>query len=228
MPPGSPAPTGKAAVRLPARRLRPQPVTPTFDRQATEVQMPGGGAAQLFYLVLLLLAVGGWAMVEYRGRLGLAARTAAAWGLIFLGVAAGYGLWSDIRRDIPRQATLQDGAIEIPRAADGHYHLTLQINGTPVSFLADTGASNMVLSRADARRLGIDPDSLAFVGQARTANGIVRTARVRLPEVTLGPWQDRNVPAFVNDGDMDLSLLGMDYLGLFHVEMARDRMILRR
>lgn len=190
--------------------------------------MTGGTTAQLFYLVLLLLAVGGWVLVEYRGRLGMALRTAAAWGLIFVGVMAGYGLWSDIRRDLPMQAVVQDGAVEIPRAADGHYHLTLMINGTPVNFLVDTGASNVVLSRADARRLGIDPDSLAFVGTAQTANGIVRTALVRLPEITLGPWQDRNVAATVNDGDMDLSLLGMNYLGKFRIEIAGDRMILRR
>ncbi len=190
--------------------------------------MTGGTSAQLFYLVLLLLAVGGWILVEFRGRLGLALRTAAAWGLIFVGLMAGYGLWSDIRRDLPMQAIVQDGAVEIPRAADGHYHLTLTINGTPVPFMVDTGASNVVLSRADARRLGIDPEGLAFVGSAKTANGTVRTALVRLPEVTLGPWQDRNVPAYVNDGDMDLSLLGMDYLGQFRVEIADDRMILRR
>jgi aspartyl protease family protein len=94
--------------------------------------------------------------------------------------------------------------------------------------MVDTGASNVVLSRTDARRLGIDPDSLAFVGAAQTANGTVRTALVRLPEVSLGPWQDRNVAAYVNDGNMDLSLLGMDYLGLFRLEIADDRMILRR
>lgn len=190
--------------------------------------MPGGTSAQLVYLILLLLAVSGWILVEYRGRLGLALRTAAAWGLIFVGVMAGYGLWSDIRRDLPMQAVVQDGAVEIARAADGHYHLTLTINGTPVNFMVDTGASNVVLSRADAERLGIDPDSLAFVGAAQTANGTVRTALVRLPEVTLGPWQDRNVAAFVNDGDMDLSLLGMDYLGRFRIEIAGDRMVLRR
>ena len=52
---------------------------------------------QLAYLVLLAVAVGGWLMVEFRGRAGFALRSAAAWGLIFLGVAAGYGLWGDIR-----------------------------------------------------------------------------------------------------------------------------------
>jgi aspartyl protease family protein len=39
-------------------------------------------------------------MVEFRQRMGQALRMALAWGLIFVGVMAGYGLWSDIRRDM--------------------------------------------------------------------------------------------------------------------------------
>lgn len=190
--------------------------------------MPDGTSAQLLYLLLLLLAVGGWMLVEFRGRLGVALRTGAAWGLIFVGLMAGYGLWSDLRRDLPMQAVVLHEAVAIPRSFDGHYHLTLMINGIPVNFMVDTGASNMVLSRADAREIGVDPNSLAFVGVAQTANGTIRTALVRLPEVTLGPWQDRNVAAYVTDGDMDMSLLGMDYLHQFRIEIAGDQMVLRR
>ena len=65
------------------------------------------------YLVLLLIAVGGWVMVEYRTRIGQALRVALAWGMIFLGVAAGYGLWQDIRHDIiPRQMVTETGTVE--------------------------------------------------------------------------------------------------------------------
>ncbi len=66
---------------------------------------------RLAYLTLLLVALGGWVLVEYRRRLGLALRTAAAWGLIFIGIMAGYGLWEDIRRDAgPLQAmTVAEG-----------------------------------------------------------------------------------------------------------------------
>lgn len=184
---------------------------------------------RLIYLVLLLAAVGGWIIVEYRKRMGQALRVAMAWGLIFIGVMAGYGLWNDLRSDIaPQQMISEAGVIEVPRAEDGHYYLTLQINGTSIQFLADTGATNMVLSQADARRLGIDPDALVYLGTAQTANGIVRTARVELPMVELGPYQDRDFSAWVNDGDMDKSLLGMDYLALYRVELAGNEMILRR
>lgn len=185
---------------------------------------------RLAYLLLLLVAVGGWVMVEYRRRLGQALRTALAWGLIFLGVMAGYGLWEDIRRDAgPLQAmTVAEGRIELDRAADGHFYAPLEVNGETILFLADTGATNMVLASADADRLGIDRTALAFTGQASTANGIVRTAQVRLPEVQLGPFADADFPAYVTDGEMEISLLGMDYLRLFRVEIAGDRMILSR
>lgn len=181
------------------------------------------------YLVLLLIAVGGWVMVEYRTRIGQALRVALAWAMIFLGVAAGYGLWQDIRHDIiPRQMVTETGTVEIPRAADGHYYLQLEIGGQAVMFLADTGATNVVLSPEDARRLGIDPAGLTYTGQAMTANGMVRTARVRLNDVQLGPFRDDSLAVWVNEAEMDGSLLGMDYLGRFRIEIARDRMMLRR
>lgn len=184
---------------------------------------------RLFYLVLLLAAVGGWIMVEYRQRMGQALRVAMAWGLIFVGVMAGYGLWNDLRSDIaPQQLISEAGVIEVPRAEDGHYYLTLQINGTAIHFLADTGATNMVLSQADARRIGIDPEGLLYLGTAQTANGTVRTARVDLPSVELGPYLDRDFSAWINEGDMDKSLLGMDYLALYRVELAGNMMVLRR
>ena len=191
--------------------------------------MDGDQAARVLYLGILLVSVGGWLLVEYRSRLGSALRTLMAWALILLGLAAGYGLWTDLRRDvIPDQFTGAGGQIEIPRAFDGHYYLTLDINGTAVRFLADTGASNIVLSPEDAAKLGFDPASLRFLGQATTANGVVRTAVVTLNDVRLGPVQDRNLTAYVNQSPMQGSLLGMDYLGLFRIEIAGDRMILRR
>jgi aspartyl protease family protein len=67
-----------------------------------------------------------------------------------------------------------------------------------------------------------------FIGQAQTANGVVRTARVTLEEVELGPFRNANFRAFVTDGDMNQSLLGMDYLGQFRMEFAEGQLILRQ
>jgi aspartyl protease family protein len=192
--------------------------------------MDGDSYASLGYLALLLAALGGWVIVEFRNRMGQTLRSFAAWGLIFLGVMAAYGLWNDIRGPgpIPGQILTEAGRIELPRAPDGHYYATLTLNGTEVRFMADTGASTMVLTKDDATRIGIDPDTLAYLGQAYTANGVVRTARVSLDTVELGPFADQNLSAWVNEGEMDTSLLGMDYLGKFRIEIAGDKMILGR
>lgn len=184
--------------------------------------------ARLIYLTLLLAAVGGWVFAEYRTRLGLALRTALAWGMIFLGVMAGYGLWQDMRGDILAIQQVTGDGIEVPRSGDGHFYLTLGIGGESVRFMVDTGATNVVLSHDDAARLGIRTDSLAYIGEATTANGVVRTARVRLADVRLGDWHDAAIPAYVTEGRMDGSLLGMDYLRLYRMEIADDRMRLSR
>jgi len=186
---------------------------------------------RLAYLALLAVALAGWFIAENRQSLGQSARQAAAWGLIFLGMIAAVGLWTDIRDDVaPRQAAFEDGArIEVPMGPDGHYHLTLRLDGTPVHFVVDTGASNVVLTARDAARIGIDPGDLRFGGFARTANGTVQTARVVIGEISLGGRADRNFPVFVNSGEMDLSLLGMDYLSRFErIEIADGRLVLER
>jgi aspartyl protease family protein len=190
--------------------------------------MDGDNVASLAYLAILLMAMMGWVFVEYRGRFGFAMRSALAWVMIFVGVTAGYGLWTDMQSSTAASVSMADGTIALPQHADGHYYAPLTINGTEVEFMVDTGATQMVLSMADAEQLGIDPASLAFLGEAQTANGMVRTARVVLPVVEFGPFRDTDVVAYVNEGEMDGSLLGMSYLGNFRIEIATREMILRR
>ncbi|MBW0157388.1 TIGR02281 family clan AA aspartic protease [Sedimentimonas flavescens] len=186
--------------------------------------------ARLVYLGLLLVAVGGYFLIEFRRRPQRTIQQAILWGLIFLGTLAAVGLWTDIRSTVmPSQTVLSDGRIEAPLAPDGHYYLTAEINGVSVRFVVDTGATDIVLTRRDATRVGIDTAGLAYIGQARTANGIVRTAPVRLETMELGPIRDSNVRAVVNDSEMDTSLMGMTYLTRFaRVELTRDRLVLER
>lgn len=87
----------------------------------------------------------------------------------------------------------------------------------------------MVLTRQDAERAGLSPDTLNYLGRATTANGEVRTAYVRLSEVQLGEVRDFDVPAVVNDGEMPQSLLGMGYLQRWgRIEIANNELILKR
>ncbi|PID36234.1 MAG: TIGR02281 family clan AA aspartic protease [Rhodobacterales bacterium] len=186
--------------------------------------------ANLVYLILLLAAVGGYFFVEGRQSLGQVAKQASIWLIIILGLVAVYGLWGDISRQLmPRQSMVSEDTLEVPVGPDGHYHLVARVNGEPVEFLVDTGASNIVLTREDAVRVGLNPSELAFIGLAQTANGEVQTARVRLDSFTLGGFEDSRVVAYVNGGEMDGSLLGMTYLQRFSsVSFERGVLVLRR
>ncbi len=185
---------------------------------------------RLLYLILLLAVVGGFFLLQGRRRLGQMAQQLLIWALIIVGLSAGWVLWQDVAGNSPRQSVVVTGeTIEVPRERDGHYYLTLELNGAPVRFVVDTGATDVVLSQADARSIGIDPESLRYSGTARTANGTVRTAPIRIDQVRLGEFTDRGLMAWVNEGTMDISLLGMTYLQRFaRIEIARDRLILTR
>jgi aspartyl protease family protein len=191
--------------------------------------MPSDTLAHVIYFVLAIVAVVGVLIVQNRRNLGRLVQGAVLWGLIFVGVVAGYGLWSDVSRQLlPRQEMVAGtGQVILPRAPDGHFYVTLTVSGTPVQFVVDTGASNMVLTQADARRLGIDTGGLAYIGTAQTANGLVQTARVRLKDVQLGDASLPEVSASVNAGQLDTSLLGMSVLQRFSkIEISGDRMVL--
>ena len=192
--------------------------------------MTGDDIGSLIYLVLLGCVIGGYFFTQSRRDLGKTAQQAAIWGLIFVGVIAVAGLWDDVQNNVaPRQNVAVDGTVTVPRGFDGHYHIVLGIEGVPVEFIVDTGATDLVLSRADAARVGIDVDGLAWLGEAQTANGRVPLAQVFLDEVNLGEMVDRGVRASVNGGDMDGSLLGMSYLQRFgRIEIVDDRLILER
>lgn len=193
--------------------------------------MDGDDFGRLSYLVLLGAVIVFWFFVQNRQTLGKTLQQAMIWGLLFLGVIAGVGLWDDIRQTVrPTQSVMNAGGqISLPRAPDGHYYLTAEVNGADIRFLVDTGATDIFLSRADAVAAGLDPAELPFIGSAMTANGPVRTAPVRIDTIRLGGIEDRGIRAFVNEGEMRESLLGMGYLQRFSsVEIRQGALILTR
>lgn len=191
--------------------------------------MDGDTTARLIYLGLLAAAIGGWAIVEMRGKLSQSLKYLVVWGLIAVGLVAGYGLWNDVKQGLVRPAQTTDGAtITLPRADDGHFYLDLSIDNKLIRFLVDTGATSLVLTKADAAQLGFDPPTLDFSGEAITANGRVQTARVTLGMIALGPHRDADFVADVNDGDLDTSLLGMTYLSLYKMTINNDELTLSR
>ena len=92
----------------------------------------------------------------------------------------------------------------------GHYVATGLINGEPVVFLVDTGATDVSIPDGLARRLGLRRGAPQA---ARTANGTVTTWRTRLDSVELGNIAIDGVRASINPGmEGDEVLLGMSFL----------------
>jgi aspartyl protease family protein len=194
--------------------------------------MSGDIYAQVIYLVLLgvLLTVGLW--TRSRKNLSQTAQHAAIWVLIFIAAIAAFGVWGDVERHLGSQSVSSDengDRIDVPISRDGHYHLRLVVNDVKVDFVIDTGATDIVLSKEDARKIGINVETLDFIGRASTANCVVETARVTLDTVRIGQVTDNNVRAVVNGGDLFGSLLGMGYLQRWgRIEIANEVLTLTR
>jgi aspartyl protease family protein len=114
------------------------------------------------------------------------------------------------------------GGDRVTLAADsrGHFVTTGVVNGTSLRFLVDTGATSIVLSSADARRIGVNylAGTRSFT---QTANGTVQVYNVKLDTVRVGDITVNNVDASVIEGDkLPIALLGMSFLN--RMEMRRD------
>lgn len=115
----------------------------------------------------------------------------------------------------------------IERRSNGHFYVTAAVNGYPVDFVVDTGASMVALTVDDARRVGLDVDPGAFILVGRGASGDVRGQLVELDEVDIDGKRVSRVPGAVIEG-LDVSLLGQTYLSqISSVQMNGDYMSLR-
>lgn len=121
----------------------------------------------------------------------------------------------------------QPDSVSYPVSSDGHYYIQARVNGVIIEFLADTGASHIVLTPDDARRMGIDPTQLDYDRYYETANGTVRGSSIRLKDFRVGDIQLTDVNASVNEAPMRNSLLGMTFFRkLSRYEVKNDALTL--
>lgn len=120
------------------------------------------------------------------------------------------------------------GELVIPRHADGHFRVAGSVNGEPVLFLVDTGASVVGVGEALARRAGLAGGEPA---RFHTANGVRSGRMVRADVVLQGGLAVRGLRVGVGlelgRGDDAQALLGQNFLQHFEVQMDRERMLLR-
>lgn len=131
-------------------------------------------------------------------------------------------------RDNPnRNLVVAPGATELvlKRNRFGHYVAPGQINGQPVSFLLDTGATQVSVPAHLGPVLDLQPGA---AGSVLTANGSVTVRQTRIDVLTLGPFEVRNVSGHLNPGmRSDEILLGMSVLRYLEFTQRGDTLILR-
>ena len=168
------------------------------------------------YLLMAIMLVAG-SLIARREKFAKLATMAIAWVAIF---GAGFVLFTfrdDLTYVAQRLKSEATGApvvegrqVRIPMAIDGHFWVEGSINGTPVKFLVDSGATMTTIGRDTAVAAGvtINPNRDQIV---RTGNGMLKVATGRAESLSLGPIERSNVGLHIAEQE-DLNVLGMNYL----------------
>jgi aspartyl protease family protein len=130
------------------------------------------------------------------------------------------------RNNPNRQLQVAPGTeLVLKRSSDGHYIFPGTINGQPVTFLLDTGATLVSVPAHLASKLGLEAGAYQ---QSITANGTIATRATRVKSLAFGPFDVHGVPASLNPGmGGDQVLLGMSVLKHLEFTQRGDTLILR-
>jgi aspartyl protease family protein len=169
----------------------------------------------LYLLMAMVLVLG--TLMARRERWARLATMALAWISIF---GAGFMLLTfrddlgyvakRLRAEATGDPVVSGQELRIPMAIDGHFWIEGSLNGLPVKFLVDSGATMTTIGRDTASDAGI-PVSDRRSQIVRTGNGILRVATARANSLSIGPIERRSVGLHVADHE-DLNVLGMNYL----------------
>jgi aspartyl protease family protein len=202
-----------------------------------EAMEDGAAKPVLVHQILLLVFVGAGLIVHWRARPGQAVGHAALWLAIAALLFAGYSFRNEagalfdrlVGELLPHWGVQHpDGSITFAARKGGHFVVEADVDGAAVRFLVDTGASHVILSAGDARRLGFELPALDYTRAYRTAAGTVFGAPVVLGAVTIGPIRIDGVQASVGGGALGQSLLGMSFLNrLASYRVADGRLTLQ-
>jgi aspartyl protease family protein len=191
---------------------------------------------RLIQLVAILALVSAGFFFARQRRIGELVRKLAIWAGIALALLIGFAFRNELQdvgsrlraELIPGTAIASNDEVVISASEDGHFYVYGNGDGVAVRFLIDTGASAIVLSPADAARIGIDTGRLTFNLPSQTANGVGFGATTTLDSLAVGPIRLTDVNVVVNQTDMSSSLLGMTFLrSLRSFEFRGDKLYLR-
>lgn len=121
-------------------------------------------------------------------------------------------------------------SVEVPRDAVGHFRVEGRVDGRPLEFVVDTGASVIALTADDAAQLGLHPAERDYTVLLKTANGTVHAAPATLDTVEIGDIMVHGVAAVIMpEGALSDNLLGMSFLSrLRHFAYSDGKMVLEQ
>ena len=169
----------------------------------------------LYLLTAMMLVLG--SLITRRERFAKLATMALAWVAIF---GAGFVLFTfrddlgyvaqRLKAEATGEPVVEGREIRIPMAIDGHFWVQGSLNGIPVKFLVDSGATMTTIGRDTAAAAGV-PVSNSRNQVVRTGNGMLRVASGKAETLAIGPIERADVGLHIAD-DEDLNVLGMNYL----------------
>jgi len=115
--------------------------------------------------------------------------------------------------------------VVLQRDRSGHYLAQGEINGLPVHFLVDTGATDVAISEKLARSIGLEFGPRVTV---MTAAGPAPAWKTRLRRVSFGSLALDNVRATITPGLGREALLGMSFLQYFSLRQEGDRLVIEK
>ncbi|MDP4872051.1 MAG: TIGR02281 family clan AA aspartic protease [Sphingorhabdus sp.] len=167
--------------------------------------------------IVLLLS----SLAARRLPLGYVAKAAFAWIAIFAALFAIFSfrfefkaVWERVRADISGTAgqSVSGEEITIRRQDDGHYWLQVDVNGKPVRFMIDSGATITAVNGNTARETGIEVDADGYPVFLSTANGRVTAQRVIIQSLKIGTHEIGQHNVVVSESFGDTNVLGMNFL----------------
>jgi aspartyl protease family protein len=123
-------------------------------------------------------------------------------------------IWERVKADFSGSAgqNISGEAIAIRRQDDGHYWLQVAVNGNPVRFMIDSGATTTAVNANTAAETDVEVDSNGFPIIIETANGRVTAKRGSIKILQIGPHKISDHHVVVSDSFGDTNVLGMNFL----------------
>lgn len=124
------------------------------------------------------------------------------------------GVWHRVTGELTgaNEQTVSGGTLKIRLSPDGHYWADAEVNGMPVRFLIDSGATTTALSLKTAQAAKVDINEGGFPTYLNTANGTVEAQRGTIATLRVGPMMALDLPVVVAEAFGDSNVLGMNFL----------------